>query len=675
MEMDFFPFEKSMTCLELVDALNDGIIRCIQTSGRTLPSSLVPSTIQCQWTEYATVADNNGSILCSPVVEDLKRFLHSSNGTVGSDGRPLLYAACLGLLLSTRDSRSNEEGAKVITPLSTFLSIATYLLDEMNVDPNEPTQTKGACHRPPLHLLARSCHSTAVRFLLSRGADPSQRDDEGWTALMACCLPDILSADKGGPTDQERVETAKILMSNEIVVDVDAQNYCGYTALHYSCEGLNSALIGCLLKEGRADPTLRTIWGQSVVGITRSHSGRDSDKAATCEAILLSHLQAAIIDTDPIHSFLEEERKVFDLMNLMETVLIPASRCKDSNSHAENDIGRLMAQDRRIVTALMNHVNLNPAILFERKAFQQHPQHDMNLYEVIYHRIIDLMPLAFLRVYCNRNPTNEEREIVTCLNYDLRKISEKSREGIRYIDSTSVMSQSFCLHRERGHVARQVELLNDLIVAPLQRTVAFGIPSNIVLRKIIEYAPRIIEVGAGTGFWSCLLSNLGADVLAYDANPPGYIDDTTSDGGQNVYFGSTSYYPVERGVTSTIFGGPCSSFADRALLIVWPNNPDATDNPHVVVNGSSLPPVWDFDCLQKYYEAGGKTVIYAGEREANVQTSSNATLPDCGFCASRKFQLFLQTHFHLKAELKIPKWWMKEDDVTVWERNSDSAAL
>ncbi len=172
------------------------------------------------------------------------------------------------------------------------------------------------------------------------------------------------------------------------------------------------------------------------------------------------------------------------------------------------------------------------------------------------------------------------------------------------------MRQSFCLHRERGHVACQVELLNDLIVGPLQRTLAFGIPSNAVLRSIISHAPRIIEVGAGTGYWSYLLSKLGADVAAYDAHPPAYIDESTSDDGQNVYFGSTSYYPVERGVTSTIFSGTCSDVADRALLIVWPNNSDATDNPHVAVSGSSLPPAWDFDCLQKYHEAGGKAVIY-----------------------------------------------------------------
>ena len=104
-----------MTSEELIDALNAGIIRSIQTSGRTLPSSAIPelaaalaeavndydpshtsqssSTFQCQWIEYSTD-------LCDPVVEDIRTCLSNAtldgNELFGSDGRPLLYNACLG---------------------------------------------------------------------------------------------------------------------------------------------------------------------------------------------------------------------------------------------------------------------------------------------------------------------------------------------------------------------------------------------------------------------------------------------------------------------------------------------------------------------------------------------------------------------------------------------------
>ena len=78
-------------------------------------------------------------------------------------------------------------------------------------------------------------------------------------------------------------------------------------------------------------------------------------------------------------------------------------------------------------------------------------------------------------------------------------------------------AQSFHLHRERGHIAQRLELLTDLIVGSLHRILAFGIPSNAVLKKIMEHAPSIAEMGAWTGYWSSMLSRIGADVVAYDA--------------------------------------------------------------------------------------------------------------------------------------------------------------
>jgi hypothetical protein len=284
---------------------------------------------------------------------------------------------------------------------------------------------------------------------------------------------------------------------------------------------------------------------------------------------------------------------------------------------------------------------------------------------------MDLTPTPLIQVYCNRNPTNEERGIVTCINYNLRKSSVVFENGARRIDTSAMMRQAFCLHRERGHVSHQIELLTNLFVGPLQRTVAFAIPSNEVIQQIIGIAPKIVEVGAGTGYWSYLLSKFGADIIAYDARPPGHENDATASNLDiNVYFGSSSsYYPVKYGTASTIFDGSnVDEVQDRALLIVWPNNPDAIDNPHVAVAAESLPDVWDIECVQKYYQMGGRTVIFVGERKDNIELLENASAPDWGFCASRQFQQFLRQNFKLMTTLQCPKWWMKEDDVTIWER-------
>ncbi|KAL9190802.1 hypothetical protein ACHAXT_000508 [Thalassiosira profunda] len=635
-----------MTAEEVVDALNEGVVRSVQSSGQILPSTSVGasnfSPVQCEWTEYA-------SELCCPAVEDLRQCFPPLDGDeVGSDGRPFLYAACLGLLLSPREEGASP-GEK--SPLSIFLSIASFLLDELEVDPDQPTETEGACHRPPLHLVARSGHPAAVHALLSRGADVNLRDEEGWTALMAVCLPDIPSCEEGGPTAEERIQTMRVLFEHD--VDVDAQNYCGYSALHYACEGLNSSLIQCLLEDGGADATIRTIWGSTFIGIVQTRSHINVEEAAKCEAILVPHLER-MDQMEEIRSFLEEERKAIDLMNFVEDVLLPAAR-----RPADEDSGSLEAQDRRIVTALLEHLNLDPSGDMD----------DGNPYEVIHHRIMELIPVAYRQVYISQ-PSAEERQIITCANFSVRKAAEVSVDGARRIDTSLAMRELFIMHRERGRIAHQLELLTDLIVGPLQRTFAFGVPSNSVVRNIVERAPHILEMGAGTGYWSLVLSKMGADVEAYDSQPIEATDtnDESTEENGNLYFGGQSYYPVQKGDATIVFDGSIPQIADRALLLAWPNNPDAEDNPHVAVEGSTLPPVWDLECLQRYYELGGSTVIYVGERESEIELLPDAIGPDCGFCSSRKFQLFLHEHFVLEAELKCPQWWMKEDDVTIWKR-------
>ncbi|EED94815.1 predicted protein [Thalassiosira pseudonana CCMP1335] len=654
---------------DLVDSLNEGIVTCIRSSGKQLPSSAITSHAQCQWTEYASVPrDVDGVVLCSPVVDDLSQFFPPLNKySVGSNGRHLLYSACLGLLLSTRsdDAITEANEARSTNPLSTFLSIASFLLDEIDADPNQPTETKGACHRPPLHLVARSCHPDGVQLLLSRGADADQADDEGWTALMACCLPDIRTQEEGGPTVDERVGTVKFILGHLDAEDVDARNYCGYTALHYACEGLNSDLIQCLLKEGNADATLRTIWGQSCIGIVKSECDNNPEEAGKCEAVLMSHLESTG-QLEDIQAFLNEERKAIELTNLVEGVMIPASRRPkfDSSNDGISCMEALRAQDQRIITALMKHLDLDPSDLFQQNLVEKLSHNNENVYEVMHRRILDLVPLALRQVYCNRNPTCEEREIVTCMNSRLRKSSESSVDGVRRIDPITLMNQAFCLHRERGHIARQIELLTDLMVGPLQRTFAFAIPSNATLKMIISHAPNIVEVGAGTGYWSSMLAAAGADVVAFDANPPVALDEGDE---HNVYFGRLAYFPVQKGVASTVFDASVT-MEERALLIVWPNNPDNEDNPHVAVEGFNLPPVWDLECLQTYYNVGGKTIIYVGEREDKINLMHGASASDCGFCSSRAFQRFLKEKFELTAEIECPTWWMKNDDITIWKR-------
>lgn len=671
-EHDLFdtPGDGFMSPEELVDALNEGIVQSIKSSGKALPSSAITnpssSPVHCEWTEYATEEGEGGggakSTSSSPVVNDLRQFFpnYLDGSEFASDGRPLFYATCLGLLLSCGDDIVSSTGDK--TPLSTFLSIASFLLNEVGVNPNQPTETPGACHRPPLHLVARSCHPAAVRMLIENGAEDS-RDDEGWSALMACCMSDIPSADKGGPSDEDRLETLKILFGETDDVDyVNARNWCGYNALHYACEGLNSTLIQCLLETGRVDATLRTIWGQSCVNLIQSEMERNPEEAAKCEALIVDYLEKTG-QMAAIGSFLEVERKVITLMRLADDVLIPASRKPECTAEKSSRfrLSGANAQDVRIVTALMKHFGLDPSSLFQKNDANISPV-DGNIYAELMNRVTELIPNALRKVYRGQ-PTEFEREIILGTSYNIRKSAEVFDErGVRHIDTSKVMDLAFRLHRERGHVAERIAMMTDLLVGPLQRTFSFAVPGEATLKEIASHAPRIVEMGAGTGYWSAMLRKNGADVIAFDAHPGSEEHD-------NAYVGKQMYYPVQEGVDSTVFVENNTDVLERALLMVWPNNPDDLDNPHVRLEGESvLPPIWDIDCLQRYYDLGGQTVIYVGEREEKILLISDASGTDCGFCGSRKFQKFLWENFDLKAVIECPKWWMKEDDVTIWKR-------
>jgi hypothetical protein len=83
-------------------------------------------------------------------------------------------------------------------------------------------------------------------------------------------------------------------------------------------------------------------------------------------------------------------------------------------------------------------------------------------------------------------------------------------------------------------------------------------------------------------------------------------------------------------------------------------------------NGEEFPPVWDADCLAKYTQAGGSTVVYVGEREENIRVNRGSR-PECGVSSSHRFQNMLKTHFCLEEQHDIPKWHRCEDDVTIWQ--------
>ena len=126
------------------------------------------------------------------------------------------------------------------------------------------------------------------------------------------------------------------------------------------------------------------------------------------------------------------------------------------------------------------------------------------------------------------------------------------------------------------------------------------------------------------------------------------------------------YSEVRRGRGAELDYGS-DELRGRALLLVWPNNPDADDNRHLLPPEDDAPPSWDVGCLERFVASGGETVLYVGEREEALALRAGAQA-ESGMCASRRFQRMLRERFRLVEVVAIPTWWLACDDFTVWQR-------
>jgi hypothetical protein len=144
-------------------------------------------------------------------------------------------------------------------------------------------------------------------------------------------------------------------------------------------------------------------------------------------------------------------------------------------------------------------------------------------------------------------------------------------------------------------------------------TYAWAVPTEEAVLAIAQHAPRVIEVGAGSGYWAWLLAQAGVDVLAFDAQPP-----------------PQGWFPVAPGTEFEPARHP-----DRALLLCWPP--------------------WNTRMAQNALAShAGDTVVYIGEW--------------LGGSAEPRFFNRLATDYEVVDFVAIPQWWMRADVLTIHRR-------
>jgi SEC-C motif len=154
-------------------------------------------------------------------------------------------------------------------------------------------------------------------------------------------------------------------------------------------------------------------------------------------------------------------------------------------------------------------------------------------------------------------------------------------------------------------------------------TYAWAIPNPEAIDTLVKHSP-LIEIGAGRGYWAALAAAQGADIIAFDPNPP------DRDGINSWHRQPGMFFNVARADLEIVSRHP-----DRTLFLCWPPfNSDAA--------------------LRTLRNYKGKTVIYVGDEGRDAGTPQ--------FCAE------LAKYFTRVQVVEIPRWPGINDRLEVWRR-------
>ena len=156
-----------------------------------------------------------------------------------------------------------------------------------------------------------------------------------------------------------------------------------------------------------------------------------------------------------------------------------------------------------------------------------------------------------------------------------------------------------------GRVAAPPDDASARARARPRRYYSRAVPTDAALDAVAALG-RVVQVGAGSGYWAALLAARGADVVAYDASPP---RDT-----------SWRHFAVAKGGGPEVLRAGC---ADRALLLVCPAFPLDADGDDADADVGPRPrePA-DAAALRTYR---GATVAHVGALSAPGRPSPNTS--------------------------------------------------
>jgi len=154
--------------------------------------------------------------------------------------------------------------------------------------------------------------------------------------------------------------------------------------------------------------------------------------------------------------------------------------------------------------------------------------------------------------------------------------------------------------------------------AAVARHFSWAVPTYEAIEAIGRYATKVVDMGAGSGYWAWLMRQAGIDVVAIDEAPPPF-----------------TWTKVAKANERVILDHP-----DRTLFLCWP--PWGTD--------------MAFNTLTLHR---GDYVVYVGEW--------------MGGSANIWFFALLVSGFEAIDWIEIPQWYNRDDRLFVFRRRQDPA--
>lgn len=165
---------------------------------------------------------------------------------------------------------------------------------------------------------------------------------------------------------------------------------------------------------------------------------------------------------------------------------------------------------------------------------------------------------------------------------------------------------------------------------------AYAVPNEEAVAVLKAHAP-LVEIGAGTGYWASILRGRGAEICAYDVNPPPVKSAAPGREHTNEYHGKCHAW------TSVVQGGPeaVSRHGKGVSLFLCYPPPDSAM------------------ALRALRAFQGQVLCHVGEWRGDTGT--------------RAFHAELASTFELEQQVPLPNWGDSSAELTVWRRRGSMA--